>query len=32
MKRTVQVERLYIPEMAIPEWNFEKSKKNPNFF
>ena len=31
-EETVQVERLYIPEMAMPEWNFEKVKKIQTFF
>ncbi len=29
---TVLVERLYVPEMAIPEWNFEKVNKVQTFF
>ena len=29
---TVQVERLYIPEMELPEWNYEKVKKIQTFF
>ena len=29
---TVQVERLYIPEMELPEWNSEKVKKIQTFF
>jgi capsular polysaccharide biosynthesis protein len=29
---TVQIERLYIPEMELPEWNYEKVKKIQTFF
>ncbi len=29
---TVLVERLYIPEMVMPEWNFEKVNKVQTFF
>ena len=31
-KRTVKVELLYIPEMDLPEWNYEKVKKIQTFF
>ena len=31
-EETVQVERLYIPEMELPEWNSEKIKKIQTFF
>ena len=31
-QKTVKVEMLYIPEMRLPEWNYEKVKKIQYFF